>query len=309
MKALWVWKQVTCRRFVLIIGFCLLLSTTSLLWVQPASAADPAYIRVMHASPDIGIVDVFVDGQKILSNFQFATITDYRPLAPGSHSVQLALIGKGVDAAIVTQTMTVHDDTAYTIAALGTNQSGFSFTVFTDNNRISGQGARIRFYHLSPGTGSAQVSTSTPSLVNNLSYPHASDYISLADGMYTISLTSANPSATLSQQVTLAPWTIVSVFAVGLPQGSPPWRLIVAQQQGIPAMPQTGSDPNAAPTGHELPWPSVLRMTLVLAFLSGCIYLCVVARTRRANLRSGRCIIEQRGREGISIHAGATSEE
>src|SRR5579863_6883349 len=39
-----------------------------------------AFIRVVHASPDIGTVDVFVDGTKLLSSFQYATVTGYVPL-------------------------------------------------------------------------------------------------------------------------------------------------------------------------------------------------------------------------------------
>ncbi|GCE19755.1 DUF4397 domain-containing protein [Dictyobacter kobayashii] len=96
------------RRLLLAMGLCVVLFTSSLLGGRPsASAAEPAYIRVIHASPDIGIVDVFVDGQKLLSDFQFATVTDYVPIPSGTHKVQLALIGKGVAASIITQELAV----------------------------------------------------------------------------------------------------------------------------------------------------------------------------------------------------------
>jgi len=45
----------------------------ALFCVQPGTAlaatTHPAFVRIIHASPDIGIVDAFVDGQKILSNW------------------------------------------------------------------------------------------------------------------------------------------------------------------------------------------------------------------------------------------------
>ena len=37
---------------------------------QNASAQSPSFVRVIHASPDVGTADVFVDGTKLLSSFQ-----------------------------------------------------------------------------------------------------------------------------------------------------------------------------------------------------------------------------------------------
>src|SRR5690242_11010812 len=68
---------------------------------RPASAASPAFVRVVHASPNIGTADVFLDGTKVLSNFQFGTVTDYVTIPPGPHKVQIALIGKGIGAAVI----------------------------------------------------------------------------------------------------------------------------------------------------------------------------------------------------------------
>src|SRR6266849_227821 len=71
------------------------------------SAATPAYIRVIHASPAVGTADVFVDGSLLLSSFAFGAVTDYVPLPAGPHKVQIALVGKGIGAAVITQTLAV----------------------------------------------------------------------------------------------------------------------------------------------------------------------------------------------------------
>src|SRR2546428_10755546 len=65
-------------------------------WVRPVSADSTAFVRVIHASPDIGTADVFVDGSKLLSSFQFGAVTDYVQVPTGPHKVQIALIGKGI---------------------------------------------------------------------------------------------------------------------------------------------------------------------------------------------------------------------
>jgi hypothetical protein len=89
-----------CSRLSLVLGGLALLI---LLGAQPArtSAAAPAYIRVIHASPAVGTADVFVDGNLLLSSFAFGSVTDYAPLPAGPHKVQIALVGKGIGASLI----------------------------------------------------------------------------------------------------------------------------------------------------------------------------------------------------------------
>src|SRR5213078_1899277 len=98
-----------------------------------ASAESPSFVRLVNASPDVGTVDVFVDGAKFLSNAMFATVTDYLHLPAGQHNVQVSLIGKGIGARVITQRLSVQAGTAYTVAAIGTQATGFSLQVFVDD--------------------------------------------------------------------------------------------------------------------------------------------------------------------------------
>src|SRR5437867_1939811 len=107
--------------------------------VRPVAAAGTwSFVRVIHASPDAGTVDLFVDGKKVLSSFQFAGLTGYTPVTVGTHKIQIAAIGTGPNAAVLTQTLTFQANTSYTVAGLGTKQTGFSFQIFVDDNSISG---------------------------------------------------------------------------------------------------------------------------------------------------------------------------
>src|SRR5438067_1494948 len=90
---------------------------------RAASAESPSFIRIADASPDVGTADVYVDGTKLLGSANFATVTGYIPFPSGPHKVQLALIGKGVNAAVVTQMLSVQPGLAYTVAALGTKSA------------------------------------------------------------------------------------------------------------------------------------------------------------------------------------------
>ena len=59
------------------LGILGIIALAALFGVQrlSASAQSPSFVRVIHASPDVGTADVFVDGTKLLSSFQFGAIT------------------------------------------------------------------------------------------------------------------------------------------------------------------------------------------------------------------------------------------
>ena len=239
-----------------------LLAFLALLGAQapPASAASPSFIRIMNASPDVGTVNIFVDGAKFLGNATFATVTDYLQLPAGHHRVQAALIGKGVGAVVIAQTLSVQAGNAYTVAAIGTKSTGFSLQVLVDNNLMASGMAKVRVYQLSPRPVSVSIATATHTLIGVLSYPQASNYIRLPTGPYTFIVSSSQPSLSLLDQVTLKTNTVTSIFIVGVFHGTPPLQFVVIQVKGLPSMSGTGSDPNALATNASqftplAPWP------------------------------------------------------
>ncbi|WP_165423118.1 DUF4397 domain-containing protein [Ktedonosporobacter rubrisoli] len=243
------------------------------------SAKSMSFIRLIHASPDIGTVDIFVDGQKLLSNFQFASVSKYVALPAGTHEVQIALIGQGPNAATITQTLSVQEGAAYTVAALGTKQTKFALDIVKDDNRVIGDKAKVRIYHLSPGAGKAQVTTRSDLIVDALPYLGVSNYVLFTAGTYTFNVKLAPADVTVPISITLQPWTVTSIFAVGKLDGTPRFQMISSQEKGIPGMPQTGSDPNAplssAAEPASLLWPWVLiALVLLGAFTSSISVAC-----------------------------------
>lgn len=252
-----------CTMFILIL-FEVVQSST-------VAAETPAFVRIIHASPDVGTVDIFMDGKKLLSSFQYASVSNYLPLPPGPHSIKIALIGKGIDAPVITQTLPVNIGKAYTIAALGMqSDKSLSLGIFEDDNTVVGNSAKVRIYHLSPGTGSVDVTEDTHKVAGDIAYSQASNYISIPAGMYIFNVTvpSINGSIPISTQ--LNPWTVTSLFAVGLPNGSPHLKFVTTQTNGTPALPQTGGGPvaHAAEAQHSIIWYLAL-LTCLLVFVSG----------------------------------------
>jgi hypothetical protein len=259
--------QVAASTILAMIVFC---------GVQPSRtfAQSVSFVRIVHASPFIGTADVFVDGNELLSNFQFATVTPYVSLPAGTHTIKAAIIGTGINAAVLTQTVSVEAGVPYTIAATGTTPNNLGLQIFNDDNLLSGNSAEVRVYHLSPGTGEVNVSTGSSVLANGLGYKEASGYVNVTPGSYTLDVALPD-AAPLSLSANLKPWTITSVFAVGVLNGNPSLQLVSAEVNGVPGMPNTGSDPNAQPVSTpaqsslpvSLPWTAGVLAALVCSGL------------------------------------------
>ncbi|MBE3567153.1 MAG: DUF4397 domain-containing protein [Thermogemmatispora sp.] len=265
-----------------------LLALALVLWLLPgrqAAAQGNALVRVVHASPAAGNVDVFVDGGKLLSNFAFGTVTDYVSVAAGPHRIQVAPAGKGIDAAVINETVSVDADMAYTVAAIGDSASNLGLQAFVDNNQLSSGMAKVRVYHLSPNAGPVDIATGGKTVISGLTYKNASDYLSVPPGSYTFNVTATQANATVPVSATLQSGMVYSVFAVGLYKGTPALKFVVAAVSGVPGMPNTGSDPNALPqsasTTTVLPWVSGLIALGALGAL-GAGGWGIMARRRRS---------------------------
>ncbi|HEY0753772.1 MAG TPA: DUF4397 domain-containing protein [Ktedonobacteraceae bacterium] len=222
-----------------------------------AKAQNDAAVRVVHASPGAGTVDGFVDGSTLLSNFGFGTIPKYVMVAAGSHTIKVAPAGKGISAAVITQSVTVNAGSYYTVAALGTSASDFALAAFVDTNTVSSDKAAVRVYHLSPDAGPVDVAAGSSTVISGLTYKSASNYLSVPGGSYTFNVTATTSGAKVPLPETLQSGMVYSIFAVGLLKGTPALAFKVAAVASIPGMPNTGSDPSAAsvtPGIAYIPW-------------------------------------------------------
>jgi hypothetical protein len=232
-----------------------------------ARADSPSFVRIIHASPDIGTADVFVDGKHLLSNFQFGTVTSYVSIAPGPHLVKVGLIGKGPNAAIITQTLTVNSGDVYTVAALGTQTLGFKLIAFNDDNLVQEGKAKLRVYNLSPDTDLNSVSSHNNTLCGALSYQNASVYVPMEAGAYNLAINTAQEKTPVPFSTTLDQNTVTSIFAIGLANGTPKLQFISSKVSAIPGLPGTGSDPNAPDPQAPQVQPFLLVGVLALCAL------------------------------------------
>ncbi len=234
-----------------------------------AAPADNAFVRVVHASPAAGDVDVFVDGGKLLSNFAFGTVTGYVAVPAGPHRIQVAPAGKGIGASVINQTVSVDAGAIYTVAAIGTDANSFGLAAFSDNNLMDPSQAKVRVYHLSPNAGPVNVAAGGNTVITALTYKNASDYLSVAPAAYTFNVTATSANATVPVSATLSAGTVNSVFAVGLFKGSPALKFVLATVNGTPGMPGTGSDPRPLAPASTPFLPELLGIMALVLIGSG----------------------------------------
>jgi hypothetical protein len=208
------------------LGLFVLLAGLALSFPSTASARPLSYIRVIHAAPGVGRVDVYVDGKQLLRNYAFGSITNYMTVSAFSHRIQVTPAGKNLRASVIDRRVFLGEGIPYTIAALGTRF--FALQTFSDNNRIQGDRAKIRVYHLSPNLGPINVSVGGTRIISRLTYPFVSDYVNQRTGLSTFRVTATQVGVTTPVEIRLRARTVNSIFAIGLYQGRPRLQYLTA---------------------------------------------------------------------------------
>lgn len=211
-----------------------------------------AKVRVVHASPDAPAVDVFVNGNRALTNVPFFTASDYLDLPAGTYRVQVAPTGQDASAAVIDATATIEAGKAYTVAATGPVASIQPTIVVDDLSAPASGNAKIRVYHFSPDAPAVDVKPAGGNaLISGLAFPQASDYLEVPAGSYDLQVTPAGDSAVVIDLpgTAVEAGKIYSVFATNVVASITP-ELVVNDPVAAPApstLPATSGE--AAPLG------------------------------------------------------------
>lgn len=236
-----------------------------------AQAATPAFVRIIHASPFVATADVFVDGSPFLTSFAFGAIAGYASVPAGQHKVQIALAGKGPTGAALTQVLAVQPGGVYTVAATGTNPANLALKVFADSNLATHGMSKVRIYQLTPDAGWISV-LDDGQWMAGAGYQNATGYLTLAPGTTTFTLASASISRSLSLSTTLQANMVTSVFSIGMFNGEPKAKLVIAQTSALPGLPQTGSNPARVLSSNgqlSVPW---LLLVFAVVIVGGTLF-------------------------------------
>jgi hypothetical protein len=244
-------------RRLLVLGLALM---TALALVAPAFAqgTGQAQVRVAHLAPDAPNVDVYVNGDPVLTDVPYTTVSDYLSLPAGTQQVTVYATGDTTSPVIDTP-VELAAGGAYTVAAVGlVADDSLTAQVYQDDLRSPASGnAKVRVVHASPDAGPVDVvPRGGDPLVSGLAFPDASPYAAeVPAGTYTLDVNAAgtNKTALTVPDATLASGGVYSAFAVGTVFADSLNVLLVQDNAGTSASASATASASAAASSTASP--------------------------------------------------------
>ena len=224
--------------------------------VAGSSADNQARVRVLHASPDAPAVDVYANGNRVLSNVPFKAASDYLAVPAGDYTFDVRPAGADPSSApVLSATHNLQAGTDYTVAAIG-RVAEIRAAVYVDNNAAPAAGnAHVKVIHASPDAPAVDVfANNSVGLVQNISFGEAQGPLPVPAGTYSVQL---RPQGTTQvalniDGVSLQAGRIYTFVAMGLLSGDPALSVvpIVVSPAAAPvSAPHAGDAGLAAATG------------------------------------------------------------
>ncbi|MGN5649043.1 DUF4397 domain-containing protein [Bacillus sp. Brlt_9] len=160
-------------------------------------AALPSHIRFFHSSSNTPVVDVLVNGQKVIKNISFKQFSPYLTLVQGKYRIDIVPVGN--ETPIFSALVPIMGNHTYTFAAINSD-SHLQLQPMLDNTHLPAGQAKIRFAHFSPDTPVVNVDLKGGDhLFENVLFKQITDFLEVSPGTADIEVSLAdNPSVLLN---------------------------------------------------------------------------------------------------------------
>lgn len=162
-----------------------------------ADADNAAAVRVTHASPDAGPVDVLVNDAPLLENVPFTAVSDFTEVAPATYNIKVTAAGNASVIAIE-ENPELTAGTIFDIIAVGfLGDESIKALIATDDPRPVGTNAKVRIIHASPTAQDVDIYVTAPGtdingvdpLLGNVPFEANTGFLALDAGDYEVSVT------------------------------------------------------------------------------------------------------------------------
>jgi hypothetical protein len=221
-----------------------------------AGAAGEGRVRVIHASPDAPNVDVYANGNRVLSNVPFKASSGYLSVPAGTYVFRVYPAGANPStaSAVLSIDATVQAGVDYTVVALD-RVSQIKGRVFVDDNTAPASGkAHINVIHAGPDAPAVDVAVKGgPVLVSGAGFGAKAGPLPVDAGAYDLEVRPAgsNQVALAVPGVSLESGKLYTFVATGFLNGQPALTVVPFVESPVAAAPATGSAHVAPPRAGD----------------------------------------------------------
>lgn len=181
----------------------------------------PAYVMVVHASPDAPGVDLLVDNAVAGTNLTFPNNTGYVQVSPGIRNVKVNVTGTSTT--VIEATVPIAEGARYSAFATD-SVANLAPLLLVDTLTAPAAGkSHVRFIHLSPNAPAVDITLTDGTVVfGNKAFKEYTSFTPLNAGTYTLEVRVAGTSTVVLTlpSLMLTAGKIYTVFARGFVGGS-----------------------------------------------------------------------------------------
>lgn len=191
--------------------------------ITPQQPMQQAKVRVLHASPNAPLVDIYINGQQVLQNISYKQSSNYMSLPQGQYRIDVYETGTHTSP-IFSALVPVMNNKAYTIAAVGDSSSKLQLLPFIDSTFLPYGDAKIRVAHLSPDAPLIDIAFKNgETLFSNLSYKQITEYLQVTSGTADLEIRAAGTKDIILAvpNLKIQPNTLYTIHIIGFATHSP----------------------------------------------------------------------------------------
>jgi hypothetical protein len=157
---------------------------------------EAACVLAIHAVPDAGVVDLYIDGALALPGLEFGILGDFVPVPSGEHQIQITAAGGDLAAALIDETVEFAAGVPYEVAAIGLAEDPQLLTRAVNTDPFPADSARLQVVHAAPDAPAIDFAVSGGDvLVANLEYLGLSEVVIVPAGAYVLDVRPAGEEA------------------------------------------------------------------------------------------------------------------
>lgn len=187
-----------------------------------------SFVRVLHASPDAPMVDIYANDNLIIKRISYQQFTPYFQLPVGRYNIKIYPSGTKTNL-ILNAEVNIPANMIFTIAAIG-KLPNIELYAVPDMTAINQTKTLIKFVHLSPDAPNVDITLRNGTKIfENVGYKDATNYITVNPATYTIQARPTGDQNVILNvpNIRLRPNKAYTIYLVGFAEGTPSLQVLI----------------------------------------------------------------------------------